>query len=72
MKQLYLINANLAKIYSHFYNLRFAVTAAERKDREASNTPVYIVKLRDSELILDSTASIMLHVQGNPNPSVEL
>ena len=50
----------------------FIVTADEKKERDASNTPVYIVKLRDSEVILDSTASFMLHVKGNPNPTVEL
>ena len=48
------------------------VTPAERKDREASNTPIFVVKLRDADLILDSTASLMLHVHGNPNPTVEL
>ena len=48
------------------------VTPAERKEREASNAPVYIVKLRDSDIILESTASLMLHVHGNPNPAVEL
>ena len=48
------------------------VTAAERKEREASNLPVYLVKLRNSELIADSTASLMVHVKGNPNPDVKL
>ena len=53
-------------------NLFIVVTPAERKEREASNAPVYIVKLRDSDIILESTASLMLHVHGNPNPTVEL
>ncbi len=49
-----------------------AVTPEERKEREASNHPVFLVKLRESELILDSTASFMIHVHGNPNPEVKL
>jgi hypothetical protein len=48
------------------------VTPAERKERESSNQPVYLVKLRNSELIVDSTASFMIHVKGNPNPDVKL
>ncbi len=50
----------------------FSVTAAEKKEREESNHPVYLVKLKNSELIADSTASLMLHVKGNPNPDVKL
>ncbi len=53
-----------------FFN--FPVSAAERKEREASNHPVFLVKLRESELILGSTASFMIHVKGNPNPDVKL
>jgi len=48
------------------------VSAEERKEREESNHPVFIVKLRESELLLGSTASFMLHVKGNPNPDVKL
>jgi hypothetical protein len=52
--------------------LLFLVTPAERKERESSNQPVFLVKLRNSELIIDSTASFMVHVRGNPNPDVKL
>ena len=48
------------------------VSADEKKAREASNSPVFMVKLRESEVILGSTASFMLHVRGNPNPEVQL
>lgn len=47
------------------------LSAAERQEREASNHPVYLVKLKNSELISDSTASLMLHVKGNPNPDIK-
>ena len=49
-----------------------AVTAAEKADREKSQAPVYMVKLRDADAILGSTASFMIHVRGNPNPEVAL
>ena len=50
----------------------FAVSAAEKAEREKSQAPVYMVKLRDTDAILGSTASFMIHVRGNPNPEVEL
>ena len=52
--------------------LCFLVSAAERKEREDSQHPVYLVKLQNADLITDSTASLMLHVKGNPNPEVKL
>ena len=48
-----------------------SVTAAERKEREASNHPVFMVKLKNAELITESTSSLMVHVKGNPNPEVK-
>jgi len=47
------------------------LSAAERKEREASNLPVFMVKLKNAELIKDSTSSLMVHVKGNPNPDVK-
>ena len=49
-----------------------SVSASEKADREKSQAPVYMVKLRDSQAILGSTASFMIHVRGNPNPEVTL
>ena len=50
----------------------FAVSASEKAEREKSQAPVYKVKLRDTDAILGSTASFMIHVRGNPNPEVQL
>eukprot|EP00094_Tigriopus_californicus_P003329 TCALIF_03202-PA protein Name:"Similar to unc-89 Muscle M-line assembly protein unc-89 (Caenorhabditis elegans)" AED:0.27 eAED:0.27 QI:0/0.83/0.76/0.92/0.91/0.88/25/216/2842 len=47
------------------------LTPAEKKEREESNHPVFLVKLRDSEILHGSTASFMIHVKGNPNPDVK-
>ena len=44
----------------------------EKAEREKSQAPVYMVKLRDTDAILGSTASFMIHVRGNPNPEVQL
>ena len=54
------------------YIFTVSVTPEEKKAREESNHPVFMVRLRDSELILGSTASFMIHVKGNPNPDVKL
>ena len=54
-----------------FVFYQFPVSAAERKEREASNLPVFMVKLKNAELIKDSTSSLMVHVKGNPNPDVK-
>ena len=48
------------------------MTPEEKKAREESNHPVFMVKLRDSELLLGSVASFMIHVKGNPEPEVKL
>merc|ERR1711973_741592 len=38
------------------------LSAAEKAEREKSQAPVYMVKLRDTDAILGSTASFMIHV----------
>ena len=48
------------------------MSAAEKKEREESNHPVFIVKLRNSELIKDSVASFMIHARGNPAPEMKI
>jgi len=48
------------------------VSAAEKKEREESSHPVFIVKLRNSEFIKDSAASFMIHCRGNPTPDVKI
>ena len=68
--------SNLYKPSRTFYAINaylyILVSAAEKKARQDSQAPVYLVKLRESDLILESTAALMVHVHGNPNPAVEL
>ena len=61
----------LTTLYNEFVD-RISVSAAERQEREASNHPVFISKLKDSEMLKESTSSFMLHVKGNPNPEMKL
>jgi len=49
-----------------------SLSAAEKKEREESNHPVFIVKLRNSEIIKDSVASFMIHARGNPAPEMKI
>jgi len=48
-----------------------SLSAAEKKQREESSHPVFIVKLRNSELIKDAAASFMIHCRGNPTPDIK-
>jgi len=48
------------------------LSAAEKKSREESSHPVFIVKLRNSEFIKDSAASFMVHCRGNPTPDLQI
>jgi len=48
------------------------LTPAEKKQREESSHPTFIVKLRNSELIKDSASSFMIHCRGNPTPDVKI
>merc|ERR1712058_35173 len=45
-----------------------SLSAAEKKQREESSHPVFLVKLRNSEFIKDSVASFMIHCRGNHTP----
>merc|ERR1711899_434926 len=47
------------------------LSAAEKKTRETSQKPVFMGKLMNTALITDSSASMMVHVKGNPNPEVK-
>ena len=48
------------------------LSAAEKKEREESSHPIFIVKLRNSEFIKDSAASFVIHCRGNPVPEIKI
>lgn len=50
----------------------FAVTEEERKQRAEANHPVFLVQLKDTELLQDTYLRFMVKVKGNPNPTVRL
>jgi hypothetical protein len=49
-----------------------SLSAAEKKQREESSHPVFIVKLRNTDFIKDSVASFMIHCRGNPTPDIKI
>ena len=73
---MYLYSMHLYSMYlysMYLYSMYlYLVSAAEKKEREESSHPVFIVKLRNSEFIKDSAASFMIHCRGNPTPDVKI
>ena len=48
------------------------LSAAEKKQREESSHPVFVVKLRNADFIKDSMASFMIHCRGNPITDIKI
>ncbi|XP_052132281.1 trichohyalin-like, partial [Frankliniella occidentalis] len=46
------------------------LTDEERKQRAEANHPVFLVKLKDTELLENTYLRFMVKVKGNPNPTV--
>ena len=49
-----------------------AVTDEERRQRAEANHPVFLVKLKDTELLENTYLRFMVKVKGDPNPTVRL
>ncbi|XP_034942777.1 obscurin isoform X3 [Chelonus insularis] len=47
------------------------LTAEERKAKDESKAPVFLVKLKDTELLENTYLRFMIKVRGNPNPDVK-
>ena len=65
------IRSNVYLVQYKKFFLYYLVSAAEKKTRETSQKPVFMGKLMNTALITDSSASMMVHVKGNPNPEVK-
>ena len=48
------------------------LSAAEKKQREESSHPVFVVKLGNADFIKDSMASFMIHCRGNPITDIKI
>jgi len=48
------------------------VSEEEQKRRAEANSPFFVVKLKDTELLEDTFLRFMIKVQGEPNPTVTL
>lgn len=48
------------------------MTAEQRRERAEANAPVFLVQLKDSELLEDTHLRCMIKVKGDPNPDLTL
>lgn len=48
------------------------VTADERRERNASKAPYFLVALKDTEILENTYLRFMVKVKGDPNPEVKL
>lgn len=52
--------------------LGYPVTAEEKKARAEANAPIFLVRLKDTELMENTYLRFMVKVKGDPNPEMKL
>lgn len=52
--------------------LRYLVTPEEKKARAEANAPIFLVRLKDTELMESTYLRFMVKVKGDPNPEMKL
>jgi hypothetical protein len=48
------------------------VSEEEKKRRAEANAPLFVVKLKDTELLENTYLRFMIKVKGQPNPTLKL
>lgn len=48
------------------------VTPEEKKARAEANAPIFLVRLKDTELLENTYLRFMVKVKGDPNPEMKL
>jgi hypothetical protein len=48
------------------------VSEEEKKRRAEANSPLFVVKLKDTELLENTYLRFMIKVKGQPNPTLKL
>lgn len=48
------------------------VTEEEKKARAEANSPIFLVRLKDTELLENTYLRFMIKVKGDPNPDLKL
>lgn len=49
-----------------------AVSPEEKKARAEANSPIFLVRLKDTELLENTYLRFMIKVKGDPNPEIKL
>lgn len=44
----------------------------EKKARAEANSPIFLVRLKDTELLENTYLRFMIKVKGDPNPEIQL
>jgi hypothetical protein len=71
----YAISFEKNKIYENSWCIFFlyVIVSEEEKKRQAeANSPLFVVKLKDTELLENTYLRFMIKVQGDPNPTLTL
>lgn len=50
----------------------YLVTPEEKKARAEANAPIFLVRLKDTELMENTYLRFMVKVKGDPNPEMKL
>jgi hypothetical protein len=48
------------------------VNPEEKKARAEANAPIFLVRLKDTELLENTYLRFMIKIKGDPNPEVKL
>lgn len=59
----------MIEIYSYKY---FPVSDEEKRAQAKATSPVFLVQLKDADLLEGTHARFMIRVNGNPMPKLEL
>lgn len=55
-----------------FFIKNIAVSLEEKKARAEANGPIFLVRLKDTELLENTYLRFMIKVKGDPNPEIKL
>lgn len=64
------LNPSILENIHEYFDL--TVTSEERKARAEANSPIFLVRLKDTELLESTYLRFMVKVKGDPNPDLKL
>jgi hypothetical protein len=63
---------NCSKVAGVILFCYMLVSEEEKKRRAEANSPLFVVKLKDTELLENTYLRFMIKVKGQPNPTLKL